>query len=104
MQQKFKQEAQMLSEFVSKILTLAIPNQVQLDKLVYVDKTVKLLSPPIPAEIDQIVSTFIFRARVQNSVVNLALFEGDGGRWRLAAVAAIKAWLASRITASPIIS
>jgi len=56
------------------------------------------------AEIDQVVSTFIFRARVQAGAVHLALFEGDGGRWRLAAVAAIKAWLAQQITASPIIS
>ena len=56
------------------------------------------------AEIDQIVCTFIFRARVANGAVNLALFEGDGGRWRLAAVAAIKAWLATQITKSPIIS
>lgn len=56
------------------------------------------------AEIDQIVSTFVFRARVQNGLVQLAIFEGDGGRWRLAAVAAIKAWLANQITKSPIIS
>jgi hypothetical protein len=56
------------------------------------------------AEIDQVVSTFIFRARVFNSQVQLAIFEGDGGRWRLAAVAAIKAWLASQIKTSPIIS
>jgi hypothetical protein len=56
------------------------------------------------AEIDQIVSTFVFRARVQNGIVQLAIFEGDGGRWRLAAVAAIKAWLANQISASPIIS
>lgn len=56
------------------------------------------------AEIDQIVSTFIFRARVNNGAVQLALFEGDGGRWRLAAVAAIKAWLTSQVSPSPIIS
>lgn len=45
------------------------------------------------AEIDQVLSTFVFRARVAGSAVNLALFEGDGGRWQLAAVAAIAAWL-----------
>ncbi len=56
------------------------------------------------AEIDQVVSTFIFRARVQGDAITLALFEGDGGRWRLTAVAAIKAWLSSQITGSPIIS
>jgi hypothetical protein len=44
-------------------------------------------------EIDQVLSQFVFRARLQNDSVNLALFEGDGGRWKLGAVAAIKAWL-----------
>lgn len=56
------------------------------------------------AEIDQVVSTFIFRTRVSNDAPQLAIFEGDGGRWRIDAVAAIKAWLAQQITASPIIS
>ena len=55
------------------------------------------------AEIDQVVSTFVFRVRVQGEAVQLALFEGDGGRWRLAAVAAIKAWLATKTTGIPII-
>jgi hypothetical protein len=56
------------------------------------------------AEIDQIVSTFIFRARLQNGAVQLALFEGDGGRWRIGAVAAISDWLGENTTSSPIIS
>jgi hypothetical protein len=56
------------------------------------------------AEIDQVPATFIFRAKQENGVVKLALFEGDGGRWRLDAVAAIKAWLGAKITGSPIIS
>jgi hypothetical protein len=46
------------------------------------------------AEIDQVLSAFVFRARVQNNAVTLALFEGDGGRWKLAATNAIKSWLA----------
>jgi hypothetical protein len=45
------------------------------------------------AEIDQVPSLFIFRARIQGDQPHLALFEGDGGRWRLDATAAIKAWL-----------
>jgi hypothetical protein len=45
------------------------------------------------AEIDQVVSSFVFRARVTNNAVSLALFEGDGGRWKLAAIQAIKDWL-----------
>jgi hypothetical protein len=56
------------------------------------------------AEIDQVISTFIFRARPNGNAVTLALFEGDGGRWRLSATAAIKAWLSAQITGSPIIS
>lgn len=56
------------------------------------------------AEIDQVVSTFIFRTRVSNESPQLAIFEVDGGRWRIDAVAAIKAWLANQITGSPIIS
>jgi hypothetical protein len=56
------------------------------------------------AEIDQVLSQFVFRARIQGENVHLALFEGDGGRWRLGAVAAIKAWLSAQITGIPIIS
>lgn len=55
------------------------------------------------AEIDQVVSTFVFRVRIQGEEVNLALFEGDGGRWRLSAVASIKAWLSSKVGTIPII-
>lgn len=56
------------------------------------------------AEIDQVVSTFVFRARVGSGSVNLALFEGDGGRWKLGAVAAIKAWLQPKFGDVPVIS
>lgn len=56
------------------------------------------------AEIDQVVSTFIFRTRAYDNGPQLAIFEGDGGRWRIDAVAAIKAWLGAQIMASPIIS
>ena len=56
------------------------------------------------AEIDQVVSQFVFRARVGSGSANLALFEGDGGRWRLSAVAAIKAWLEGEETGVEVIS
>lgn len=56
------------------------------------------------AEIDQVLSQFVFRARVQNGGAHLALFEGDGGRWKLAAVAAIKAWLEPKFSTVSIIS
>lgn len=45
------------------------------------------------AEIDQALSQFVFRARIAGGSVGLALFEGDGGRWKLSAIAAIKSWL-----------
>jgi hypothetical protein len=56
------------------------------------------------AEIDQVLSQFVFRARIGNGGVQLALFEGDGGRWKLAAVAAIKAWLQPKFGTVPVIS
>jgi len=56
------------------------------------------------AEIDQVVSQFVFRARVHNGQVALALFEGDGGRWKLGAVAAIKQWLQPKFGDTPVIS
>lgn len=56
------------------------------------------------AEIDQVLSQFVFRARVGQDSVQLALFEGDGGRWKLGAVAAIKAWLQPKFGDVPVIS
>jgi hypothetical protein len=58
------------------------------------------------AEIDQIVSRFIFRAHGDEEGAQLALFEADGGRWRLGAVSAIAAWLKAKFsgTAVPVIS
>jgi elongation factor P hydroxylase len=58
------------------------------------------------AEIDQVLSQFVFRAKYEGESGSplLALFEGDGGRWKLAAVAAIKAWLDGQQTKVPVIS
>jgi hypothetical protein len=56
------------------------------------------------AEIDQVLSQFVFRARVDGNSVRLALFEGDGGRWKLGAVSAIKAWIAPKFGKVPVIS
>jgi hypothetical protein len=55
-------------------------------------------------EIDQVLSQFIFRAQGDEQNIKLALFEGDGGRWRLNAVAAISAWLSGKFGETPIIS
>jgi hypothetical protein len=58
------------------------------------------------AEVDQVVSRFIFRAHGDEEGAQLALFEADGGRWRLFAVAAIAAWLKAKFadTSVPVIS
>jgi len=44
-------------------------------------------------EIDQPSSEFLFRLENTNGKPRCALFEADGGRWKLDAVLAIKAWL-----------
>jgi hypothetical protein len=57
------------------------------------------------AEIDQQLSQFVFRARVGENSVNLALFEADGGRWHLSAISAIGMWLSGKINQKvPVIS
>jgi hypothetical protein len=56
------------------------------------------------AEIDQVLSQFVFRARIQSDSPQLALFEGDGGRWKLGAAANIKAWLKGELAEADVIS
>lgn len=56
------------------------------------------------AEIDQPLSTFVFRVREQSGQIHLALFEADGGRWKLDAVASLSAWLKAHFTGVPVIS
>lgn len=56
------------------------------------------------AEIDQVLSTFVFRASTDNGKVLLALFEGDGGRWKIGAYAALRAWLSQKLDKVPVIS
>jgi hypothetical protein len=48
------------------------------------------------AEIDQVLSTFVFRARVDGDIAKLALFEADGGRWKLGAYSALRTWLSAK--------
>lgn len=48
-------------------------------------------------EIDQPVSEFIFRVKKTDDGPKLALFEADGGKWRLEAVQSIKCWLEARV-------
>lgn len=44
-------------------------------------------------EVDQPASPFVLRARAGADAPTLALFEADGGRWKLEAVESIAAWL-----------
>jgi hypothetical protein len=60
------------------------------------------------AEIDQVLSRFIFRAHFRahgdEEGAELALFEADGGRWRIDAVAELKRWLGGKFGTTPIVS
>lgn len=56
------------------------------------------------SEINQPLSTFVFRVREQNGAIQLALFEADGGRWKLDATKSIGEWLAKRLQNVPVIS
>lgn len=74
-------------------------------------KSEKVLQPLVTlaprrtfVEVDQVLSTFVFRARIAGSSPMLALFEADGGRWKVAATAAIKAWLEAEETTVKVIS
>jgi hypothetical protein len=56
-------------------------------------------------EIDQPASEFVFRLRsVDGAVPQCALFEADGGKWKLDAVLSIKAWLEAKHLGVPIVA
>lgn len=56
-------------------------------------------------EVEQPRSEFIFRAQDSRSEgVQLALYEADGGRWKLDAMAAVKSYLAERLAELPFIT
>lgn len=50
-------------------------------------------------EIEQVASRFVFRLRPggEGRLPSCALFECDGGRWRLEAIARVKTWLAGEL-------
>jgi hypothetical protein len=50
-------------------------------------------------ELDQPASEFIFRVK---DGAQLALFEADGGAWKIAAIGLISSWLTNRINTSPV--
>ena len=56
-------------------------------------------------EIEQPASEFIFRLRSKDGAVpDCALFEADGGKWKLDAVLAIKTWLESKNLGMPVMA
>lgn len=55
-------------------------------------------------EVPQPQSQFVFRVRKTEQGPTCALFEADGGRWRLDAVANIKAWLQAKLPNDTIIA
>lgn len=83
---------------------VAVKQGIQLKAETILKPMIKLAPYRTFAEIDQPLSQFVFRARIVNGGVSLALFEGDGGRWKLGAVASIKAWLEAQETAVKVIS
>lgn len=56
-------------------------------------------------EIEQPASEFIFRLKSKDGAVpDCALFEADGGKWKLDAVLAIKAWLEAKNLGMPVMA
>lgn len=83
---------------------VAIRQGVTLKAETILKPTIQLAPYRTFAEIDQVISQFVFRARVDGNSVKLALFEGDGGRWKINAAAAIKTWLTPKFGDVPVIS
>lgn len=52
------------------------------------------------AEVEQPVSSFVFRMRNSNDELAAALFEADGGAWRIEAIANIREWLEDHLADS----
>jgi|CXWL01.1.fsa_nt_gi hypothetical protein len=56
-------------------------------------------------EVEQPASEFVFRLRARDGgVPECALFEADGGKWKLDAVLAIKTWLESQALGMPVVA
>lgn len=56
-------------------------------------------------EVEQPASEFVFRLRSSDGgVPDCALFEADGGRWKLDAMLLIKTWLEEQVLAIPVIA
>lgn len=84
---------------------VAVKSGIALKQEVILRPTINLAPFRTFAEIDQPLSLFVFRSRIRDGAAHLALFEGDGGRWKIGAAAAIKQWLVGKLPSSiPVIS
>lgn len=83
---------------------VAVKQGVALKAETVLKPTVQLAPYRTFSEIDQVISQFVFRAKISEGDVLLALFDGDGGRWKLGAVAGIKGWLQPKFGDVPVIS
>lgn len=78
---------------------------VQLKEVVKVKGRVVLRPYRTFREVEQPGSEFVFRLRSDNGAIpHCALFEADGGKWKLDAVLAIKAWLDGQALDIPVIA
>lgn len=120
----------MLKEFVDRLLSLSAVQRHQIHGLEYADRGLVVVEPPMTEalktvtltglvdlirakiqglEVEQWVlqpeSEFIFRLRSQaGAIPECALFEADGGKWKLDAVLAIKAWLEQQQLGLPVVA
>lgn len=78
---------------------------IALKETVTVKGRVKLRPYRTFREVEQPVSEFVFRLRAKEGMVpECALFEADGGAWKLDAVLTIKAWLEAKNLNIPVIA
>ena len=78
---------------------------IALKETVTVKGRVKLRPYRTFREVEQPVSEFVFRLRSKEGMVpECALFEADGGTWKLDAVLTIKAWLEAKNLNIPVIA
>ena len=78
---------------------------ITLKEVVTVKRRVSLAPYRTFREVPQPSSEFVFRLRSDNGAIpSCALFEADGGKWKLDAVLAIKSWLNAQALEIPVIA
>jgi hypothetical protein len=77
--------------------TVAVQSGISLSSLKKLPNPVNLMPYRTFAEVKQPMSSFVLRATDGRFGPELALFEADGGAWRLEATEAIRAWLKEKL-------